>query len=212
MQLVVRTGDVRIETDILREEIETLLLQNLEPLGFALRLLERLKGFEVGRPGIVERVFPILILFPCCGFSGGVGGGIGIAKGEVGGVVGHGMTLGGDIEAHTGQAEVLVYHHPVGDILQGVLFVLRCQCTEGFFQLHVRIKRIVSRRSALLAVGIINRCIELDLLRQELSSLHIGSHRIFVQIIVTALADCFFQTTKSLCFNMAAEIEGGHVG
>ena len=212
MQLVVRTSDVRIKANILREEIETLILQNFEPLGFALRLLERLKGFEVGRPGIVERIFPILILFPRSGFTRGIGGRIGIAKGEVGRVVGHGMALGGNVEAHTGQAKVFVNHNLIGNILQGVLFMLGSQSTESFVQLHVRIERIVSRRSALLAVRIINRCIEFDLLGQELSGLHIGCHRIFVQIIVATLTNGFFQATKSFCFDMSAEIKGSHIG
>ena len=211
LEFIVRTGYVRVETDGLRQEVETLVFKNLEPLGFLLRLFPRFEGFEVGRPVVVERPFPVLTLFPRGGFPACVAGGVGIAEGEVCRVVGHRVVLGGDVESDAGQTEVFGDDDFLGNVFERVFFVLSRHGVKCLIEFHVAVERIVAGRGALFGVGIVDGRVQFDFFREEASCLDVGGDGVFVEVVVAALTDGFFQSAESLGLNVSGKVDGGDV-
>ena len=212
MEFVVVAHDIGVERQALREVIEVEFLDNLEPFTLAFQFLERFVGFGVRRIVVTEIPLPILVLLPCRRLSRGVAAAIGITKGEVGRVVGHGETLRGYIETQASHAKVLVDHDAVGDIAERITLALISHCIKRIVHLHIRIQWIVAGRRALLTVRIIDGRLEFNLTRQEAASLHIGGHGIFVEIVIATLRYSLFQSAEAFGFDVAAEIDGRHVG
>ena len=211
LEFVIIAHDIGIERQTLREVVEVEFLNNLEPLALALHLLERLKGFRIRGIVVTEIPFPVLVLFPRCRLSRGVSAAIGIAKREVGRVVRHGETLCGHVKAQARHAKVLVDHDAVGDIAERIALALVSHCIKRLVHLHIRIQWIVAGRCALLAVRIIDGRLEFNLTRQEAARLYIGSYGVFVEIIVATLRHTLLQPTEAFGFDVATEIDGGHV-
>ena len=117
LQFVVRASDVGIEADVLRQIVVALLFQDFKPLRLVLRLFKGFERLEVGGPIIVERILPVLVFLPRGGFACGVARGVCITKGEVGRVVGHGVTLCSDVETCARYAEVFVDNNVFSNIL-----------------------------------------------------------------------------------------------
>ena len=212
MKFVVIAHDVGIERQALREVVEVEFLNNLEPLALALHLLERLEGFRIRGIVVTEIPFPILVLFPRCGFARGVAAAIGIAKGEISRVVRHRETLCGYIETQARHTEILVDNDLVGNVAQRIALALGSHCVKGLVHIHIGIERIVAGRSSLLAVRIIDGSLELNLSGQEAARLYVGGHGVFVKVIVATLRHSFFQSSEAFGFDVATEIDGGHVG
>ena len=91
-----------------------------------------------------------------------------VGEREVGGVVGHGVTLRLDAHAGVGDGEVArgVLGH--GYRLHGVALVLvhGLQCVV---EVHVGVERVVLRTDLLLCDGVVERCADLGLLGEELA-------------------------------------------
>ena len=85
------------------------------------------------------------------------------------------------------------------------------QAFQRFVHAHVGVKRIISRRCSLLAIGVINGGFKLYFVGQKAAGFNIGCHAILEEVVVATLADPFFETAKSVGFDMAGEIDACHI-
>ena len=118
LKLVVSAVDVGVESDVLRNIVEILFLDDFEPRAFALQFLKGFVRLIVRRVAVAKVPFPVFIFLPRRSLARGVACAMGVAKRKVGGVVGHGVALRGDVEACAGDAEVLVDDHSLGNVFQ----------------------------------------------------------------------------------------------
>ena len=81
--------------------------------------------------------------------------GMTVGKREVGWIVRHRMTTGGDTYPGIGNREVGLGDFGHGDVLDRVPLSLRTGGIKGILQLHIGIQRIILRRSLLLGHTII---------------------------------------------------------
>ena len=213
LKLVVVASDVGIEREALRDVVDAQFAEEAE--GFELRgdeFFERLKGFHTGVVGIGKVELPVVVIFPVGGVARGVTGSLGIAEGKVGQVVGHGHASGDAVEAKARDGEILVDHHLVGDVAQGVALGPRGEGAHGVAHFHVGVERIVARDNAFFGIGIVDRGREFELLGEELAGLHLCRDGILVEVVIAALAHGLFQSTEAIGLDVPTEVDGGQIG
>ena len=91
LDFVVGADDVGVEGEALRREVEVLCLQQIQPLGLRLDVLEWFPCLPVGCPAVVQSSSPRLLVLVHGGLAAGVGVAVAVVEGEVCGVVGHGV-------------------------------------------------------------------------------------------------------------------------
>ena len=96
LQFVVVARHLGVERHILRQPVQSESLQYVEPLAAVLYLLERLPRLVDRSPRIVERSTPVVLFLVNGGLARGSLVRVAVGEGEVGRVVWHGVTLGGD--------------------------------------------------------------------------------------------------------------------
>ena len=95
--------------------------------------------------------------------------GVAVREGEVGRVVRHRVTLGLDAEAHVGQREVGTGGLGNSDVLNGVaVMCVKCRL-QSLVQLHIGVQRVIFGTCLLLGNRIVERCRNLQLVREELA-------------------------------------------
>ena len=155
LEFIVITGHLCIESHILRQPVQAELLQYLPPFTLALDVLERSPRLVDGSPVVIQRGSPVG--FPL--IDGGLASGflvrMAIRDGEVGGVVGHGMTLGGDAHPCVGDREVGLLHLGHGNAFDRIPLMLVGRRIQRIVQQHIGVHRIVLRRGLLLGDTII---------------------------------------------------------
>ena len=97
-----------------------------------------------------------------------------VREGEIGGVVGHGVTLGGDAHASVGHGEIgdRVFGH--GYALDGVAFLSRRCGVERILQFQVGVERIVFGRNLVFRHTVVQGDGHLGLVGEELAHLETG--------------------------------------
>lgn len=85
LQLVVVARNLGVEAHALRQPVEAEALQNIPVFGFRLDLLERLEGLVVGRPVVVHRSAPGVLVLVDRGLALRVAVGVAVGEAEVGG-------------------------------------------------------------------------------------------------------------------------------
>ena len=155
LQLVGLVRHLRIEGDILRQPVQTKPLQDVEPFALVLDLLEWLPRFIHRSPGIIQGTSPVVTVLINRGLAGGMLMRMTVGQREVGRVVWHRMSLGGNTHTGIGNREVGLRHLGHGDVLDGVSLCLRTGGIQGILQFHIGIQRIILRRSLLLGHTII---------------------------------------------------------
>ena len=98
LQFVVGAGEVGVEGEILGGEGQVLLLEEGEPLGLCLQILEGFPCLPVGAPRVVHACAPLAVVLVDGGDAFALAAAPGVVEGEVGGVVGHGVLEGGDVD------------------------------------------------------------------------------------------------------------------
>ena len=81
--------------------------------------------------------------------------GMTVGEREVGRVVRHRMALGSNSDTGIGDGEVGIHHLRHSNILDRIPFSLGACCIQCILEFHIRIQRIVLRRSLLLGHTII---------------------------------------------------------
>ena len=84
----------------MRNIVEILFLDDFEPRAFALQFLKGFVRLIVRRVAVAKVPFPVFIFLPRRSLARGVARAMGVAKRKVGGVVGHGVALRGDVEVN----------------------------------------------------------------------------------------------------------------
>ena len=100
LQFTVVTRQLTIEGNALRQVVETQRLGEVQPLRLTLELFEGLPSLIHGRVAIVEGSTPLVLTIVDGGLALGTPMGVTIREREVGGVVGHGVTLGFQTPTH----------------------------------------------------------------------------------------------------------------
>ena len=72
LQFIVVSRDLRAESHVLRQPVETETLGYIKPFATALYLTERLKRFIDRRPVVVHGTAPVVLALIDCGLAGGV--------------------------------------------------------------------------------------------------------------------------------------------
>ena len=103
LQLAVMTRQFTIESNALRQIVEAQRLGEVQPLRLTLELFEGLPSLIYGRVAIVEGSTPLVLTVVDGGLARGAPMGVTIREREVGGIVGHGVTLGLQAPAHVGK-------------------------------------------------------------------------------------------------------------
>ena len=131
--------------------------------------------------------------------------------GEVAQVERHRRALRGAVEAQSRNGEVLVRHHMVGEVAQRVALAAQRQGVERIRHRHVGVEWIVARHNHFFRVGIVDRCGQLHLGRQEFTCIEIRRHGVLIQVVVSALTHGFFEAAETICFRMSRHIDIGQV-
>ena len=131
--------------------------------------------------------------------------------GEVAQVERHRRALRGAVEAQSRNGEVLVRHHMVGEVAQRVALAAQRQGVERIRHRHVGVERIVARHNHFFRVGVVDRCSQLHLGRQEFTGIEIRRHGVLIQVVVSALTHGFFEAAETVCFRMSRHIDIGQV-
>ena len=155
LQLVVVARHLGVERHILRQPVQSESLQYVEPLAAVLYLLERLPRLVDWSPRIVERSTPVVLFLVNGGLARGSLVRVAVGEGEVGRVVWHGVTLGGDSYPCVGDGEVGIGDLSHGDALYGVALVSRSSRVECVLEFHVGVHRVVLGRGLLLGDAVI---------------------------------------------------------
>ena len=120
-----------------------------------------------------------------------------IGKREVGWVIRHRMALGGNPNTSIGYREIGLRNLGHSNILDRIALGLRTGSIESILQFHIRIHRIILRRSFLLCYTIINRYADLSLVWEELTHFQRGGYAIGTIVVGTSASHTVFQTSKS---------------
>ena len=129
---------------------------------------------------------------------------------EVGRVIRHRL-LARDVHLHVAQAQVLRCRHQVGDRCQRVA-LHRGQRLQHVVQVQVRVERTVQRRGLLLLVRVVERQVQLHLLREETSQVKARGHGILVIVIDAALAHTLLQSAETGRLGTSAHVHATRVG
>ena len=135
---------------------------------------------------------------------------MGVGEREVGWVEWHRLTtlvVGFPVR----EREVLVLCQSFGD---GFQRVARCafQFVECILQEHIGVERIVFRRNALPAIGVVEWEVHLPLHREELAQFEVGGDAPLVLVLVASLRYALFQSTETSCFYMSCDVHATQVG
>ena len=169
LQFTVVTRQLTIEGNALRQVVETQRLGEVQPLRLTLELFEGLPSLIHGRVAIVEGSTPLVLTIVDGGLALGTPMGVTIREREVGGVVGHGVTLGFQTPTHVGKGEVAILRLRDGNRLDTVALVLVGGGIEGIVQSHVGIQRIIAWTGLLLRHRVVEGDAHLCLVREELA-------------------------------------------
>ena len=211
LQLVIEAGYLRVEGNTLRQPVQRKSLGEIHPFRLALRLLERLPRFINGRIAVVQRSSPLVFLLIDGRLARGETVRVTIGEREVGRVVGHGMALGLDAEAHVRQREIGAGRLGNRDVLDRVA-LMTGRHLQGVVQFHVGIQRIIFRTGFLLGHRIIKRCRHLHLVREELAQLYTGRQRVSLVVILGTGRYPIFQSAEAFGNNLSSEVDRSHVG
>ena len=144
-----------IESEILRQPVQSETLQDVEPLALVLDFLERFPRLIHRSPRIIQSPSPVVSLLTNRSLTGSMLMSMTIGKREVGWVVRHRMALGGNPNTSIGYREIGLRNLGHSNILDRIALGLRAGSIKSILQLHIRIHRIILRRSFLLGDTII---------------------------------------------------------
>ena len=165
LQFVVSAHEVRVEREALRQIVEVLRLDDVEPFRLSFHLLERFQSLVFWRIVVGEVSFPVLIIVINDGLSFLVALAVGVAQGEVRRVEWHWFaTL--IVRFPVGEREVLVLRQRFCNGSEGVAGTT-FQFVECVLQKHICVERIVLRRDSLITVGVVERHVHLPLHREQ---------------------------------------------
>ena len=123
--------------------------------------------------------------------------GMTVAEREVGGVVGHRMTLRPQSPAHVGDGEVGVGGTRDGDVLNTVT-LLFADGLQRIVETHITVERVITRFHGLLGVGVIEWHRHLCLVGEELTEFEGGGDAVLFLRIGGALHHTLLQTTEAV--------------
>ena len=106
LQFIIGTRHLGVEGDGLRQVVQSQGLGEVQPLRLTLDLLEGFPRLVDGRVGVVQGTAPLVVVLVDSGLAGSMAMLVTVADGEVGRVVGHGVTLRLDADAGIGKREV----------------------------------------------------------------------------------------------------------
>ena len=135
-----------------------------------------------------------------------------IGEGEVGRVVGHGVTLVLYANAHIRKREVGRRLLRDGDRLNTVSLTTASRCVECILQFHIRIERIVLRATLSALHTIVDRCRDPRLIGEELTQIEVGRESVVARCLLLALVDALLDATEAIGDVAAVEIDGTKVG
>ena len=197
LQLVVIACEVGVERDALWGKGQILVFHNLQPLALSLEVLEGLPCFPVGAPGVVHAALPGALVLIYRGFAFSALFGVAVVEGEVGGVVGHGVLLAGNVHADAAEREVAAALGVCGKRAQRVAFLLCGQCVNGVLKHHVRVERVVFRLDGGLAVAVIQGHAHLGLFGKDASQFHLCGYGVVYGVLVAAVGHALLNATET---------------
>ena len=212
LQLIVVAQQFAVEGDILGQVVEAYRLGEVEPLALALEFLEGFVGLVDGRIAVVERTAPLVFGLIDGGLARGLAMGVAVAESEVGGVVGHGVTLGLDAHTHVGEGEVGVGHLGDGYRLDGVLLMLVGGTLQGIIEFHVTVERVILGAGLRLRDGVIERHRHLRLVGEELAEVETGGEAVGLVVVGGALGQSFLQSAESFGHHLTRKVDAAEVG
>ena len=130
-----------------------------------------------------------------------------VTEREVGRIPRHGILHRLDVKLKSRDREVL--SGTLGDrILHDTVLLLFCLAdVHSLFQPDVLIKRIILGRGLLVAVGIIDGSMQLDLLGHKTSQIGLNCDIVLVIVVQSAVRETLIHRTKALGFLMEAHIK-----
>ena len=149
LKLVVAARYLCIESDVLRQPVQTESTENVQPLALVLQLLEWFECLIDRCPRIVQRTAPVVFRLIHRRLTTREVMAMAIGQREVRRVVRHGVTLVLYAHSHVGKREVGARCLCHGDAFHRVALVL-VERLESVVELHISIERIVSRACELL--------------------------------------------------------------
>ena len=134
-----------------------------------------------------------------------------VGEGEVGRVIGHGMTFGLDTHAHVGEREVGVGGLRHSYRLDRVALMTVGSSIECIIELHVVVQWIIFRTRLLLGDGIVEWGRDLRLVGEELTQFDVGSEAIGLIVIGGASCQSFLQSAEALTHHLSCEVNSTEV-
>ena len=209
LQFVVGAHDVGVEGKRLRQVVQVLRLDDVEPLRLALHVLERLPRLVLWRVVVRHVGFPLLVVLIDNHLAFLVALAVRVTEGEVGGVVWH--RLSADIVGlPVRKREVLVLRHRLCERAQRVA-LCPFQFVEGVLEQHVRVEGVVLRRNLLVTVGVIHGQLHLPFLGEEFAQFKLGGDAPLVQVVIAALVHALLQTTETSRLHVTCEVHVAEV-
>ena len=181
-------------------------LHQIEPLRFALEILEGFPCFPVGTPGIVQTSLPSLLVLVDDGFSFCGLRHVAVVEGEVAGIHREGMLLVAYVDFHAAETQVLARFSMCGEGFQRVFLLFGGQSIESILEQHIGIERIVLGHDGLLVVAVVEREIDSCFLRKQTSQFHVGRYGIVVGVFIGTAQNVLLDTTKSCSLYVSCHV------
>ena len=210
LELIITAGEVGVERDALWQPLQVLCLDDVEPFGLALQVLEGFQRLVLGGIVIAKVEAPVLIVLVDGGLTCLIALAVTVAEREVGRVPWHGLTAL-HVRFPVTEREVLVLHNRFREIAEGVTCCLVLTLVKGILQQHVGVKRIILGRQLLPGVGVIEGEVHLPLFREELAQFQLRGDAPLIEVVIATLVHLVFQTAEACCLHMTGHVHRSEV-